>query len=118
MKYRIIKMTENNGLKIHWIYMTAKNMEEAVKVGNALLKEKLAACINIIDNMKSMYVWEGEIQNEQEVVVIAKTTEEKIPALIEKVKTLHSYECPCIIALPVESGYLPFMKWVEQEVTP
>jgi periplasmic divalent cation tolerance protein len=113
---RIIIMTKNSDLKINWIYMTAGNMEEAVKVGNALLKEKLAACINIIDNMKSMYVWKGEIQNENEVVVIAKTTEEKIPALIEKVKTVHSYECPCIIAFPVENGYLPFMKWVEQEV--
>jgi periplasmic divalent cation tolerance protein len=112
------KMRKNSDLKINWIYMTAGNMEEAVKVGKVLLEEKLAACINIIDNMRSMYVWKGKIQNEQEVVVIAKTTEEKIPALIETVKSVHSYECPCIIAIPVESGYLPFMEWVKQEVNP
>jgi len=96
--------------------MTAGSKEEAMKVGKALLEEKVAACINIIDNMNSMYVWKGEVQNDQEVVVIAKTTREKIPALIEKVKAVHSYECPCIIALPVESGYLPFMQWVKEEV--
>ncbi len=107
---------ETNNLKISWIYMTAGSKEEAMKVGKALLEEKVAACINIIDNMNSMYVWKGEVQNDQEVVVIAKTTREKIPALIEKVKAVHSYECPCIIALPVESGYLPFMQWVKEEV--
>ena len=106
----------NNNKKINWIYMTAGSRQEADRIGRILLEEKLAACINMMEHMNSMYVWKGEIQNDEEVVVIAKTTREKTAALIERVKTLHSYECPCIITLPVENGYLPFINWVAQEV--
>ena len=103
-------------MKIKLVYMTAGSMEEARKVGAALLEAKLAACVNIIDNMHSMYVWKGEVKSEKEVVVIAKTTEKALPELIEKVKSMHGYEVPCIVSLPVDSGHLPFLEWVEQEV--
>ncbi len=98
------------------VYMTAGSPGEAKKVGKALLEAKLVACVNVIDNMNSMYVWKGEVKDEKESVIIAKTTEEMLPELMEKVKSVHSYEIPCIVALPIKNGYPPFLHWVEQEV--
>ena len=80
------------------------------------MESRLAACVNILDNMQSIYRWEQEIQQDTEVVLIAKTTASLVSQLIEKVKTLHSYDCPCIVSLPILDGYAPFLDWVEAEV--
>jgi periplasmic divalent cation tolerance protein len=77
---------------------------------------RLAACVNILDNMNSFYMWQGEVQDDTEVVIIAKTTEDRVPALIEKVTALHSYDCPCIVAIPVSGGNQAFLDWVAAEV--
>lgn len=98
------------------VYMTAGSAEEAKKVGKALLDAKLVACVNIIDNMRSMYMWKGQVKDEKEVVVIAKTIDQHLPELTEKVKAVHSYEVPCIVSIPIEDGYAPFLRWVEGEV--
>ncbi|MGD8292450.1 MAG: divalent-cation tolerance protein CutA [Desulfobacterales bacterium] len=103
-------------MNIVLIYMTAGSKDEASKIGKELVSNKLAACINILDNMHSIYLWEGEIQNDTEVVMIAKTTEDRVPALIEKVKSIHSYECPCIVSLPVSGGHQPFLNWISEMV--
>ena len=96
--------------------MTASSKDEAAKIAEELVTARLAACVNILDNMNSFYLWEGEIQDDTEVVMIAKTTEDRIPALIEKVRSMHSYDCPCIVSLPVSSGYPPFLDWIADEV--
>ena len=101
---------------INFIYMTAGNKEEAKKIGKALVADKLAACVNILDNMNSIYMWEGKLQDDAEVVLIAKTTEACVPQLVEKVKSLHSYDCPCIVSLPVSGGHKPFLDWIGEEV--
>jgi len=101
---------------INFIYMTAGNKEEAKKIGKALVAAKLAACVNILDNMNSIYMWEGELQDDAEVVLIAKTIEACVPQLVEKVKSLHSYDCPCIVSLPVLGGHKPFLDWISEEV--
>ena len=75
----------------------------------------MAACVNIIDNMQSMYWWEGEIQDDREVILIAKTREPLVPELIEKVKSIHSYDCPCVVSLPISDGNKAFLKWIEDE---
>jgi periplasmic divalent cation tolerance protein len=103
-------------MKINFIYMTAGTAEEAESIGKELVSSGLAACINIIENMKSIYVWEGELQNDSEVVLVAKTTESNVSSLIEKVKSLHSYDCPCIISLPVLDGNKPFLDWIADSV--
>ena len=77
----------------------------------------MAACVNIIDNMNSLYMWEGALQDDSEVIVIAKTTEQRIPALIDKVKAQHSYECPCVLSIPIESGNPEFLAWIRNETT-
>jgi periplasmic divalent cation tolerance protein len=96
--------------------MTAGSKAEAQKIGKALVESRLAACVNILDNMQSIYRWEQEIQQDTEVVLIAKTTASLVSQLVEKVKTLHSYDCPCIVSLPILDGYPPFLDWVQAEV--
>ena len=98
------------------IYMTAGSKEEAETIGRQLVESRLVACVNIIDNMRSFYIWKGEIQDDREIILIAKTVKEHVPALTEKVKSLHSYECPCIVSVPIESGNPDFLKWIENEV--
>jgi periplasmic divalent cation tolerance protein len=66
--------------------------------------------------MQSIYRWEEKIQQDTEVVLIAKTTASLVSQLVEKVKTLHSYDCPCIVSLPILDGYPPFLDWVQAEV--
>ena len=103
-------------MQINFIYMTVGSKDEARKIGKELVYSKLAACVNILDNMNSLYMWQGEMQDDTETVMIAKTTEAHVPELIEKVKALHSYDCPCIVSLPVLNGYQPFLDWIAGEV--
>ena len=103
-------------MKINFIYMTVGSKAEARKIGQELVTTRLAACVNILDQMNSFYMWDGQVQDDTEVVMIAKTTEDRVPDLIEKVKSLHSYDCPCIVSLPVSGGHQAFLKWIAAEV--
>jgi periplasmic divalent cation tolerance protein len=103
-------------MAVNFIYMTAASKTEAQKIGKALVESGLAACVNILDNMQSIYRWKEKVQEDSEVVIIAKTTERRVDRLIDKVKSLHSYDCPCIVSLPVLDGYRPFLDWVQAEV--
>ncbi len=105
-------------MDINFIYMTAGDTEEAKKIAGELVASRLAACVNILDNMNSVYMWQGELQEDSEVVLIAKTTRACVPQLVEKVKSLHSYDCPCIVSLPVLAGHQPFLEWIEAQVKP
>ena len=102
-------------MKANFIYVTAGSMNEAKKIGKALVSNRLAACVNIIDNMHSMYWWEEEIQNDNEVILIAKTMESLVPTLIDKVKSMHSYDCPCIVSLPILDGNKAFLEWIAEQ---
>jgi len=103
-------------VEINLIYMTASNKDEARMIGKALINARLAACVNIIENMTSMYMWDGKLQDGNEIILIAKTTQERVSDLIEKVNSLHSYDCPCIVSLPVSDGNPAFLKWVADGV--
>lgn len=103
-------------MAVNFVYMTAGSKAEAQKIGNALVEHRLAACVNILDNMQSIYRWEERIQQDAEVVLIAKTTDNLVSALVDRVKSLHSYDCPCIVSLPILDGYPPFLDWVHAEV--
>ena len=103
-------------MKVHLIYITAGNKEEAKTIGKELVSSRLAACVNIIDNMNSMYMWENELQDDNETILIAKTVETYVPTLIEKVKSMHSYDCPCVLSLPVADGNQAFLDWIAAEV--
>ena len=98
------------------VYMTVGSKAEAVAIGNELVSHRLAACVNIIDQMNSIYRWDGELQYDTEVVMIAKTTSSNVPELIEIVKANHSYECPCIVSVPITGGNPAFLNWIAEEV--
>ncbi|HQP29747.1 MAG TPA: divalent-cation tolerance protein CutA [Deltaproteobacteria bacterium] len=96
------------------IYMTAGSLEEAEKIGKALVGERLAACVNIIEHMRSFYWWEGTLQEDHEVVMIAKTTSPLVDSLVERVKSLHSYRVPCIVSVPISGGNPDFLEWIDE----
>lgn len=103
-------------MQTFFIYMTTRDKEEARDIGRHLVTSGLAACVNILDHMNSMYIWQGEFQDDREAVMIAKTTEEKVQELIAAVKARHSYECPCIVALPISDGFPDFLNWIAGQV--
>jgi len=102
-------------METNLIYITAGSMDEAKAIGKELVSSRLAACANIIDNMNSIYWWEGEVQDEKEVIVLAKTKESLVSELIDKVKSMHSYECPCIVSIPIIDGNRAFLDWIRKE---
>lgn len=102
-------------MKLNLVYITTKDKDEAGRIGKELLKRRLAACVNIIDNMNSMYWWEGKIQDDQEVILIAKTRQSLVKKLIKKVKSIHSYSTPCIISLPIVDGNKAYLDWLKKE---
>ena len=97
------------------VYMTAGNRAEATRIGRVLVEENLAACANVIDGMTSVYRWQGEICEDAETVLIAKTTEALAVTLTERVKALHSYDCPCIVTLPLSGGNAAFLDWISEQ---
>ena len=102
-------------MKISLVYMTAKDKREARRIADTLVKSRVAACANIIGGMNSIYRWEGKIERAREVVVIAKTRKSLVKKLIKKVKSIHSYSCPCIISLPISAGNKDFLDWIHKE---
>ena len=102
-------------MKVFIIYVTVGTLKEAQRIGNQLVKDRLAAGINIIDNVNSIYWWNDEINYNQEVVMIAKTKESLIEELIATIKFMHSYDCPCILQLPIVNGDPQFLDWIISE---
>lgn len=100
------------------VYMTAGNVDEASMIAKALVQRRLAACVNIIDGMRSVYEWQGAVQEEREVVMIAKTQADCFPELEEAVKEMHSYDCPCIVGLSASGGNHAFFEWIRAQVGP
>ena len=97
------------------LYVTAGSEEEALGIGRALVEARLAACANVIPATTSVYWWEGAIQQETEAILIVKTRDALVETVTERIRTLHSYECPCVLALPIAGGHQPFLDWIEAE---
>ncbi len=98
------------------VYITAANEEEAAKIARALVETRLAACVNIVKNIRSIYTWQGKVEDETEALMIVKTQKKHFGTLSAKVKELHSYSVPEIIALPIIEGSGDYLKWL-REVT-
>ncbi|MGM0428244.1 MAG: divalent-cation tolerance protein CutA [Thermodesulfobacteriota bacterium] len=99
----------------HIIYITAPTMEEAGAIGRALVSQRLTACVNILENMRSIYWWEGEVESAEEVVLLAKTRASLVPEVVRKVTAMHSYECPCVVSVPLADGNPAFLEWIVEE---
>ena len=102
-------------MAVNLIYITTSTLDEARAIGKELVSSRLAACANIIADINSIYWWDGKIQDDREVLLIAKTKESLVRELIEKVRSMHSYECPCIVSLPILDGNKPFLDWIVEE---
>jgi len=96
------------------VFITASGEDEAAKISRALVEARLAGCVNIIKDIRSIYSWEGKIEDEAEVLMIAKTQKHLFDSLMKKVKTLHSYKVPEIIAMPVIDGSEDYLEWLRQ----
>ena len=103
---------------ILFVYMTAPDRSTARNLAETLVRERLAACANILDGMESFYWWQGELQRSQESVCIFKIPATGYAALEQRARELHPYELPCIVALPVPCGHDPFLRWVGEETRP
>ena len=102
-------------MRFNSVYITTESRDEALAIGKALVEERLAACANVLGGMRSIYWWEGKVQEEGEAVLIVKTRAELVDRLIERVKALHSYDCPCVVALPIEAGNPAYLDWLADE---
>jgi len=97
------------------VYMTTETAAEAERIGRVLVAERLAACVNIVDGMRSIYWWEGEVQESGETILIAKTRTSLVDRLTERVRELHAYDCPCIVSLAIDGGNPAFLDWIDAE---
>jgi len=96
------------------VFITASNEDEAAKISRALVEERLAGCVNIIKGIRSIYQWKGKIEDESEVVMMVKTQRRLFPSLSKKVKELHTYTVPEILALPVVEGSVEYLNWLKE----
>ncbi|MCG5244182.1 divalent-cation tolerance protein CutA [Azospirillum doebereinerae] len=96
-------------------YITAGSKEEALRIGRALVEERLAACANVLDGMTSVYRWNGAVEEAPEAVLIAKTRAELFDRLAERVRALHSYDTPCVVELKLERGNPAYLDWLRAE---
>ncbi|MBK1661647.1 divalent-cation tolerance protein CutA [Paracraurococcus ruber] len=101
-----------------WVYATASDAEEARTIARALVREHLAACVNILPAHTAIFRWEGTLQETEEVGFVAKTTAARFDALCARIRALHSYETPAIVALPITQGDPEFLTWVRLQVAP
>jgi len=98
-----------------FIYVTAGSVEEAERIGRALVAERLAACANILPGMRSIYWWDGKVEEASEAVLVLKSVRKNLAALTARVKALHSYAVPCVVALPIETGNADYLAWIVTE---
>ena len=96
------------------VLSTFGDADEARRVGRTLVEERLAACANIVPAVESIYRWQGAIETSAEVMVIFKTNIDRYYRLEARLKELHSYEVPEIVAIPVRVGSLPYLRWVDE----
>lgn len=94
------------------VFVTVGNAEEASKIGRTLVEEKLVACANMISSIDSIYWWKGQICQDRECLLIMKTRSSLFPVLKNRIKELHSYELPEIVAFPIEQGLPGYIEWV------
>lgn len=100
---------------LSFVYVTAANKADALTIGRTLVEERLAACANVFDGMSSVYHWQNAVEESQEAVLIVKTRTSLVPAVIERIKELHSYTCPCIVSWPLHAGNPDYLNWLAAE---
>lgn len=103
-------------LQYIFVYVTCAAKSEAEKIASSVLADRLAACSNIIDGMESMYWWKGKLETARECVLIFKSEKRLFERLNAKILALHSYETPCVVALPIEGGNPAYLDWIGAQI--
>lgn len=96
-------------------YVTTPNREAALTIAQVVVGERLAACANLVPAMTSVYQWKGQVQVDEECLLLLKTRRSLAAALSERIVALHSYECPCVVFVPIASGNAPYLEWLFAE---
>ena len=99
-------------------FATAPDGDVAARIAHALVEEGLVACANLVGNVRSIYRFEGKVEDEGEVMLVLKTRADRIAALGERLRALHPYAVPELIVLPIEGGLAPYLDWVRAETAP
>lgn len=99
------------------MFSTFPNPDKAAEVARTLVNEQLAACVNLVGPVRSIYRWKGEISDDTETLAVIKTTRDRFEAMRARLVELHPYDVAEVIALPVEAGHAPYLAWVESETT-
>ena len=103
-----------SGTDVVTVFVTAPGRESALALARQVVEESLAACGNVIPNVTSVFRWKEKVTEEEEVLLILKTSAEQCPALITRVAELHSYEVPEVLSLRVDDGFGPYLDWVRE----
>lgn len=98
------------------ILITAKDKSQAGKISKLLIKNKLAVCVNIISGLESIFSWKGKVERAKETLLMVKSRKDKFNKIVKLVKSAHSYAVPEIIALPIVSGFKPYLKWIDESL--
>jgi len=98
------------------VLMTAGSKEEAERIAETLVIERLAACVNVISGVNSVYRWAGQVRHDQEWLLLAKSRRDRLDSLVKRVQELHSYDVPEVIALSLTGGSESYLRWIDQEV--
>ena len=97
------------------LYVTCRDEDEAIKIGTALVEERLVACANVLGRTTSIFWWDGKVNRENEIALILKTRSELVERATQRIKALHSYSVPCVVALPIGGGNPDFLNWIDRE---
>ena len=100
------------------VFVTAPSGEEAARIGQAVVDERLAACANVLGGVSSTYWWQGKVERAEEALLILKTSEALVDALAARVRALHSYTVPEVIAVPIVGGNPDYLRWIDDSVQP
>lgn len=106
-----------NADAVSMLYVTCGNVNEARQIARALVDERKIACANILAGMQSVYRWQDDVTEDEETVLILKTTALLVPSVTERVRELHSYAVPCVVELPLQRGNVAYLDWIADEVT-
>ena len=104
-------------MSVSLVYVTTTNPDEAARIGEVLVTERLAASVNIVGEVRSIYRWEKEIHDKKETLFIAKTSTLRVDEIIDRIRSLHSYQCPCIVAWRLDGGNNAYLDWIGRETT-
>ena len=100
------------------VYVTAPSVRAAERLGAAVVEEGLAACANVLGPIRSIFRWHGKVERAREAALILKTRKARVAALTRRLKALHSYDVPCVVALPIIGGNADFLAWIGAETRP